>query len=57
MKDDPFKPYKAIAASVAATATAVLTTAVGLPTWAVLTLTVVAAGAGAFAKSNPKVSQ
>lgn len=50
---DPRKPYKAVAASVAAAIATLLGFGFDLPQWLIVVLTVVGAGAAAYVKKNP----
>lgn len=54
-KADPKRPYKAIAAAVGAGIATLLSLGLELPHWLLVVLTVLAAGIGAFLKSNPLV--
>lgn len=56
MKDDPSKPYKAIAAIVSAFLASFLTTnATDMPSWAVGLLTAAVAAIAVYLVPNPKV--
>lgn len=56
VKDDPGKPYKAIAAAVVAGVGAAIAGGQDiLPAWVMLLLVVLAAGLGTYVVPNPKV--
>lgn len=58
VKDDPWRPNKAVVAAVIAALTEVLSEAQDtLPWWAVLIIGAVVAGLATFAVPNPKVSK
>jgi len=58
VKDNPRKPWKAVAGAVVALATYLVTDqALNLPPWLVAVLTLVATYGGVYVKRNPKVRQ
>lgn len=57
MKDNPVKPWKAIAAAVSAGLTALLTFAADLPQYVVIGAVVAVAALATYVTPNPKVPQ
>lgn len=54
VEDQPGKPYKALGAAAGAAAAQLLAAGLELPSWATVTLTIVAGFGGAYAPRNPK---
>lgn len=57
MKPDPKRPYKALAAALAAALATLLDLALPMPDWLTAVLAVVGAGAAAFVTKNPLVER